>query len=278
MAQRKGYDTMINLYQHSSVMNAIIADSWHTSKYFIGRYLTNAENSEEDKKMTLDEVKLLSKKLIDIVSIYQTKRYDTDDYTFAQGRTDAQSAIAAAAALHQPDGTPIYFAIEYPDLAEKPTAATAMHNYLNGVSSYLSSVHNTHNYKMGVYGPSENCRIAKSWFAAAYSMYGSPDYGTFSNWNIKQKWNPSGYTGSLVGTVDFDTSKNLDYGGWQYHVLPSAWSNYNNPAKHRKKCSLCNNYFYEAHTFDPTGTYCTKCGYGAPVSLPENEPEEERIT
>ncbi|MBR5717779.1 MAG: hypothetical protein IKX16_02025, partial [Clostridia bacterium] len=118
----------------------------------------------------------------------------------------------------------------------------------------------------------DTCRkIKNEWYSSVLTFYGKP-YGTYYNgWTVKQDNSPSGYTGGLINVVDFDTARNSDYGGWQYHQYPFHWSNYGNMAMHRKKCLYCNRYIYEVHTPNSAGNRCTVCGYEGPMITPMSD-------
>lgn len=109
---------------------------------------------------------------------------------------------------------------------------------------------NPNGYTFGVYGPQDTCRkIKNEWYSTVLTFYGKP-YGTYYNgWTVKQDNSPSGYTGGLINVVDFDTARNSDYGGWQYHKYPALWSNYGNMTRHRKKCLYCNRYLKDPDAY-----------------------------
>ena len=86
-----------------------------------------------DKKMTLDEVRLLAKNNIKIVSIFQG---EIDGYSTDRGVINARTAVEAAAALSQPADTPIYFAIERG--IESEIEERNIRSYLQGVVSVFA--------------------------------------------------------------------------------------------------------------------------------------------
>lgn len=283
----KGYDRS-EPFTTQSAVNQIIADSWHgtSSPFFMGRYLTNADRPEDNvpnpdnKKMTLAEVKLLSKNNINIVSIYQEIAFSLTKFTYQRGMADAERAVQAAAAIHQPSGTPIYFAAEVKWASLDSAGVNVLHQYLQGIRDALySNIMNPNGYTFGVYGPKETCnRIKTDWYPTVLTFFGKPYSSSFNSWTIKQDNSPSGYTGGLIGIVDFDKAQTSSYGGWQYHVYSGNWQNYGSNIYHRKKCSLCDQYKYEPHVPNSSGTYCTVCGYTgniiSPSSDPSNDPTE----
>lgn len=279
MSQIKGYDTIARLSDNTTLFKAILSDPWHDGEpFFIARYLTNADEVDNpyDKKMTIPEVRLFAQNDIKVVSIFQEETYTQSTYTRSKGASDAAKAVAAAAALSQPSGTPIYFATEI-ELSNS-TVTTNVHNYLIGVMSVLSSkTANPKNYKLGVYGPQNTCKkIKEDWYTDAYTMFGHPLGSSYSGWTIRQYYSPTGYSGNLTGKVDFNQSRTSSYGGWLYHQYPVPWKNYGNMAMHRKKCLYCDHYIYEAHTPDSTGSRCTVCGYEGSMITPASDPGGEQ--
>ncbi len=275
MSRVKGYDTCQRLSDNINFFNAILNDPWHDGKpFFIGRYLTNVGEDDRnmDKKMTLDEVRLLAKNNIKIVSIFQG---EIDGYSTDRGVINARTAVEAAAALSQPADTPIYFAIERG--IESETEERNIRSYLQGVVSVLADTsENPNRYKLGVYGPQNRCKkVKEEWYTDAYTMFGHPHGESYSGWTIEQDYCPSGYSGNLKDLVDFNISRTSDYGGWLYHQYPASWSNYGSGIKHRKKCLYCDKYIYEYHTPDSTGTRCTKCGYTGAIAIPTVEKGDE---
>lgn len=136
MSRVKGYDTCQRLSDNINFFNAILNDPCHDGKpFFIGRYLTNAGEDDRnmDKKMTLDEVRLLAKNNIKTVSIFQG---EIDGYSTDRGVINARTAVEAAAALSQPADTPIYFAIERG--IESEIEERNIRSYLQGVVSVLA--------------------------------------------------------------------------------------------------------------------------------------------
>ncbi|MBR6428175.1 MAG: DUF1906 domain-containing protein [Clostridia bacterium] len=281
MSTTKGYDTLIKLTTEK--LNVLIADSRHTPKFFVGRYLTRAHvTNPAPKEMTLSEVKRISAQFIDIVSIFENIGSDIDYFTETQGETDALEAIDAANSLMQTTYTPIYFAAEV--VVGKLTSAqkTSLRAYFNKISTVLSNAsQNPRHYKLGMYGPGNTCNYLKGYFPGLFTMSGNPQ-GNYSTWTIKQRPKATNEQhptlNGVTVQVDFDETNASNYGGWQYHSFPSTWENYGNAVRHRKECSICHNYKYENHVPDSTGTRCTVCGFqgiiGGTQEAPDDEPTE----
>ncbi|MBR3486053.1 MAG: DUF1906 domain-containing protein [Clostridia bacterium] len=251
-------------------------------RYIFHREIFTNYPGGDDKKITKAEAALFAQNNIKIVSIFQEGSYNPATFNYAKGADDATRAIAAAKNLNQPSNTPIFFGVEINvsnDNSEEQIIQQSIENYLGGVSHTLNDLSiNTRTYKLGIYGPKARCKkIIEELYPDAYSMYGKPyGYGnSYSGWTIKQDIEPDGYTGSLVGSVDFDITRTSSYGGWLYHAYPDNWTNYGNAEKHRKKCLYCNHYTYQYHVPDSMGMRCTVCGYVGPISVPANNIEEE---
>ncbi|MBO4562075.1 MAG: DUF1906 domain-containing protein [Clostridia bacterium] len=272
MATRTGYDT-VHQFATQNQLNALINDTHHSSKFFIGRYLKDF-TSDHPKELIPGEVELISANGIDIVSIFQLCTYsDETKYTFDLGKTHANDAIERASGYHQPNNTPIYFALERAfDVPQE--VLQCFKNYLDGIRFILSkSSMNPNGYKFGYYGPGYSGKVVKEWYPDSYIMIGNPKYNPFTSWNIKQQqpdfkiyYSTNGYF-----NVDIDITTSLDYGGWQYHQFPNSWSNYNNAYKHRRKCSICGRYEYQYHVPNAQGNRCTVCGYVGNIVVPVNK-------
>lgn len=270
MSDRIGYDTI--KVMTTNRLNVLIHDSNHTNKFFIGRYLKNYSD-DNNKELAPGEVERISAQGIDIVSLFELCTFDTpQEYSYPVGRDHATMAITKATGYHQPSNTPIYFAIEINFYDLSNDTLLCYKNYLKGIRSILSDpASNPNGYKFGYYGPGYSCMKVKNWYSDAYTMVGNPDYSNYTNWKLKQIDHQVTLTyNNHSVVVDITQSNGTDYGGWQYHQFPNAWSNYNNSSKHRRQCSLCGRYEYQYHIPNATGTRCTVCGYVGDITVPAN--------
>ena len=148
-----GCDTMsrINFYRLGLLLN-----NEYCTISFLGRYLTQ-DNPSSNKSLLESEVKLLSSHNIDIVSLMQKETEDINHFTAANGLADAYTAVEAAAALGQPNGTPIYFCVDCDPSDDEITDKVLP--YFNRANMLLSvSVFNPNGYLLGAYG---NSRVLK---------------------------------------------------------------------------------------------------------------------
>lgn len=273
----KGYDTIIQLKTQSKV-NVLLNDTgWHSTDFFVGRYLTSDNPTE--KRLTAGEVELLSANGINIVSLYEKAPKSLSDYSLNNAETDVVDAVAQAAYFHQPNGTPIYFCIDAELDYTKPEVISTVKAYIGRIKTRLaSSSYNPNGYTLGVYGPETVCIALKNQNPSIYTMKGNPQSGSMTNYTIKQtpvnSANYPSYNG-VTFAVDHCTAKVSSYGGWQYHLFNGAWQNYNNSTWHRRKCSICNQYERQAHVPNAAGTRCIVCGYEGPMSSPQEAGEED---
>ena len=177
---------------------------------FVGRYYSNPFN--EWKILTEHEKEEYKKRNIKIVSVYQSDGRKVEDYLNNKGQEHAQYAVDFAQALGQPQGTAIYFAVDYDALSD-----------IDVIDKYFELltpiVHNA-GYEVGVYGRAGVCKAIKpkyakySWLSCSESDNGSreayEDYDKNLLYNIKQA-EPVYYNGDKF---DDDVAIDSDYGQW----------------------------------------------------------------
>ncbi len=133
--------------------------------------------------------------------------------TAAKGTSDATDAIAAATAIGQPSGTPIYFAVDYD--ASTSDISGPIKNYLQAVKAVFVS--QNYPYALGLYGSGAVLSYYQStftypWLAGSTGWSGS---STYTGYVLKQYANGT-TIGSGTGqiTIDKDDS-NGSAGGWK---------------------------------------------------------------
>jgi len=153
---------------------------------YIGRYLTNAKSGTLDKKMTPDEIKILSSSGISIFPIYQTYGGEVSYYTVKQGETDAISAQKAALDFGIPYNSVIYFAVDYDAYDYQVTEA---------ILPYFEKIYETMqslgvNYKIGIYAPRNVCsRICDAGYAEfSFVSDASKGYSGNLGYCMPKKW------------------------------------------------------------------------------------------
>jgi hypothetical protein len=193
-----GCDTSVTIT--AARLQSLISDKYT----FVGRYLGGSY------AMSQTEAKRISTGGLYIVSIWEKGRPTSVSYfTSAQGTSDGQGAIAAAKALGQPAGTPIYFTVDYDaSAADIKGPITA---YLQAIKKVFEDDNNY--YALGLYGSGAVLSYFKNtykhtWLAGASAWRGS---GAFTDWFLRQYDN-----NTTVGSfpVDKDDS-NGSAGGWK---------------------------------------------------------------
>lgn len=248
-----GCDTRTQINTAAKLSTLLDNNGGHTIK-FVARYLQNG-NEEDPKKITPTELKLLSSRSIPIVSLYQLSGDKLSDFTYQEGIDNATDAISCATAIDQPSGKPIYFCVDYwPDDSE----LNIILNYFNAINSVFSkSSTNPKGYKLGAYGCSTVLRMLRTSYPSIKTMLCGTtncyDGTYFTSWDIKQGSQILIGSGANIMYICVDRAYSTSYGAWGHeHSYPVRWSNYNNPAQHRRKCIYCSKYQYQNHVQDLT--------------------------
>jgi hypothetical protein len=110
-------------------------------------------------------------------------------FTYQQGQSDGTTAYTNAAALRQPQGTPIYFAIDYDfdeDYVHGPLT-----QYFQGIKDAFTAQANPPAYTVGAYGSGleltwllQQGLSEYSWLAGISSDW--QGNATFTAWNLNQ--------------------------------------------------------------------------------------------
>jgi LysM repeat protein len=121
----------------------------------VGRYLPTTDW----KGLSLVEVEVIKEAGLHLISIYEKGSTKASYFTKEQGIEDANHAYQLAKSLNQPEGTAIYFTVDY-DAQTKDFAGIL--NYFQGVKDTLQS------YKVGVYGKFETIVLLQTKKLADY--------------------------------------------------------------------------------------------------------------
>lgn len=166
----------------------------------VGRYLSKTTW----KGLTVAEVSRIKAAGMDLFSIYETSPTHASYFSYAQGQADASSANSLAKAAGQPEGSSIYFTVDY-DAQTRDFPAIL--DYFKAINKYLT------NYHVGAYGSYailtelQSKKLAEYWFQTVAWSAGK----TLSDMHIYQaKTNEE-----LVGVnVDVDELAKEDIGAW----------------------------------------------------------------
>ncbi|GAA2860988.1 hypothetical protein Acy02nite_57370 [Actinoplanes cyaneus] len=127
----------------------------------IGRYLTNVEGSDFDKKIKPGELAVLAANGLSLFPIFQTYADSASYFTWAQGFADASAAHDAALGHDLDPGAVVYFAVDY-DATDTEVTQRVIPYFL-GVDAGLRQ--RGGRYAHGVYGARNVCsRLAAEAF------------------------------------------------------------------------------------------------------------------
>jgi Domain of unknown function (DUF1906) len=159
----QGFDTTQNCGDKAGAISAAGYD-------FVARYLSRSSW----KLITADEAGKLSAAGLAIVLVYEDGPTSADYFSNARGQVDSARAAQQASLLGAPEGTTIYFAVDYD--ASDADLAGAINQYFQGTNSGMSSFAAAGNrrYRVGVYGSGATCMsitgaglVSQGWLAQA---------------------------------------------------------------------------------------------------------------
>lgn len=149
---------------------------------FVGRYYSRTTQIA-GKKLTQAEARLLSNAGLEIVAVYEDGPTSYSYFSAARGTADATGAMQQAAAVGQPEGSAIYFTVDY----------DAAQNEIDGnITAYFTAIDETiaDAYAVGVYGSGATCEAIIAAGLAEYAWLaqstGWTGYSEFTEWAIKQ--------------------------------------------------------------------------------------------
>jgi hypothetical protein len=170
---------------------------------YVGRYLSRSTW----KGLSLGELANIKAAGMQIFSIYETNPTSASYFSAAKGAADAADAVNLAKSVGQPEGTAIYFTVDY----------DAQAGDLANILSYFKAIRaNLGNYKIGAYGSFtvlnylQQNNAADYWFQTVAWSHGQ--HCSFLNifqYQIdKTNWNGTG------ANVDLDNLEKNDIGAW----------------------------------------------------------------
>ena len=173
---------------------------------FVGRYYSRTTHIT-GKKLTASEAQLLSASGIDVVAVYEDAPTAYSYFSADRGTADAEGALAQAADVGQPEGSAIYFSVDY-DASNSEIAAN-INAYFAAVAAAIGT-----KYRIGIYGSGAACTAMMTagfaqlaWLSQSTGFNGTK---TFTQWVIKQ-----GAEGSICGlNSDSDVAQG-DFGGFR---------------------------------------------------------------
>lgn len=125
----------------------------------VGRYITGGST----KKLSIAELEILYEAGLKVFPIYQTTNNYKEYFTAARGRRDAYYAFEALRDLYFPDGTTVYFAVDFD--ATVDDVQDYILPYFSAIKETYDSYANDR-YEIGIYGPRNVCTMVRD---AGYS-------------------------------------------------------------------------------------------------------------
>jgi LysM repeat protein len=177
----------------------------------VGRYLP----TQAWKGLTSGEVIAIKSSGLNLISIFESGATQNSYFTNSQGVSDANQAYQLAKSLGQPEGTAIYFTVDF-DAQVKDFAAIL--NYFQGLRNTLTS------YKIGVYGKFEVIQLLQSkgladYFWQTYAWSSGQHAKGLNLFQYKNDINQYGLN------LDLDQIENDDCGGWNNSTLSTFVDN-----------------------------------------------------
>jgi hypothetical protein len=124
--------------------------------------------------------------------VYQETARSIGEFTRAKAQSHATNAWNSAQAIKQPEGSAIYFAVDY-DASVSDLQGVIL-SYFNEVENTIAQLAGGRNpYHLGVYGSGLTCRFLKANCPAVRYTWlslskGWTDSGTYNEWDINQRW------------------------------------------------------------------------------------------
>ena len=183
MPALKGLDTAVELTRHAGALRAQGYD------FAIRYYSHNAA-----KNLSLGEARALSSAGLLIGTVWETAGTHASFFTREQGVADGGAAFnMAKAAIGQPAGSAIYFAVDYD--ATEADLEGPISDYFAGVNTaFAAAADGLSPYAVGVYGSGLCCdtlidkQLANlGWLSQSTSFAGSAAYAAGARYNLVQK-------------------------------------------------------------------------------------------
>jgi hypothetical protein len=194
--------------------STLVNEIKHARLNFVARYYRDP--ASRWPALSPREIQSLSTLDTNIVTVWEYHSGKVQYFTYATGYYEALSAYRQAKSLGQPEGSAIYFAV---DFNAREQDLYWVDQYFRGVRAGLSTAGNGRpEYKIGVYGSGAVCTLIKGEHLAEYSwLSGSTAWegtSSYAAWNIKQA-----PLGMRYPSLSFDHDVNEareDYGGFRF--------------------------------------------------------------
>lgn len=149
----------------------------------VGRYIVGGEW----KKLKTHEANVIFDNGLRLFPIFQKAGNSVGYFTETQGLIDGQEAVEAALEYGFPEGTTIYFAVDFDAVDDQVTSAILP--YFRRVKQGLA-IYNPRNYKIGVYGARNICSRVGNAGISTTSFVGDMSTGFSGNlgYPLPQDW------------------------------------------------------------------------------------------
>jgi hypothetical protein len=154
------------------------------------------------------------------VALWEWKSSSISNFSYHDGFDQGSSAYKQAMDVHQPSGTPIYFAVDN-DFDAKQIVGP-INDYFQGVADAFKAMGKGQSaFTIGVYGSGLTCSwllnhkmTARSWLAVSSGWQG---HGMFKDWDLNQGFDDFNIPGLKPGDKgDYDSDlATATYGGFQ---------------------------------------------------------------
>ena len=175
MQAMPGFDTALQMTRHAQALRQQGYD-------FVMRYYSH----KVAKNLGLEEARALAGAGLHIGAIWESAGTHAGYFSRVQGQSDATAVLALARAAQQPEGSSIYFAVDYDPSHAEVDGPVA--DYFASVASRLGD-----GYRIGVYGSGlccgylvENKAAACSWLSQSTGFAGSKAFAQAQRYDLIQ--------------------------------------------------------------------------------------------
>ncbi len=187
----------------ATILTPVKAQTLKNAGYKIGgRYLTGTISGGISKALTDEEIQIIFDAGLRFFPIYQTSARSEDYFTPSQGRTDAIMAIQTAYDRNIPEGTIIYFAVDFDAMDVQIT--NSIIPYFKSLYEFTANENKLRGYKVGVYGTRNICsRVCDRGYAVS-SFVGDMSTGYSGNlgFRIPHNWAFDQFATVTIGSGD----------------------------------------------------------------------------
>lgn len=186
----------------ATILSAATAEALYNSGYrYVGRYLTGtvrtANGTITSKALTRQEAETILNAGLSIIPIFQDGGEYRAHFSEARGMADAEQAYAAAKALGIPNGSVLYFAVDF----------DALGTDIDRIAQYFKALcFNISDYQVGIYGTRNICSsvVEKGWAFRCYVSDMSTGYSGNLGYRMPASWAFDQFASATVNGVEID--------------------------------------------------------------------------